>query len=174
MDVSSLRIRPAVPADLDAIVSLHSRARAASYGGLVPDDYLTDPAAHQRRREIHQQRMHDPECTVLCAELDHQVAGFALLGPPHEPAPDPSVVGQLRQIHVSPDHWRQGIGSALHKACIRTWQTAAITTGRLEVWASNHRALAFYAAHSWQPDGHRRPGPADADYLRLCLTIPPN
>jgi ribosomal protein S18 acetylase RimI-like enzyme len=173
MDLSGLHVRPALPADLDAIVGVHTLARNAYYLGHVPSEDLTDPAAYQRRRATHQQRMQDPACIVLCAELDRRVTGFALLGPPHEPAPEPGAVGQLRQIHVHPDCWRQGIGSALHQACVHAWQASSVTTGRVDVWSKNPRARAFYAAHGWQPGGHRRPGPAGFDYLRLCLPIPP-
>jgi hypothetical protein len=37
----------------------------------------------------------------------------------------------------------------------------------------DQRGLAFYAAHGWRPDGHRRPGAAGIDQLRHTLTIPP-
>jgi len=164
MGVSPVRIRLAVLADLDGIASVHTQARSAYHRGLIPEEDLADPAAYQRRREIHRQRMQDPACTVLCAELDHELAGFALLGPPHEPAPDPRIVGQLRQIHVHPSRWRQGIGSALHRACIHAWQAASITTGRVDVWARNPRAQAFYAA---QGLAARRAPPSRASGRRL-------
>ena len=173
MNDSHLTIRTAAPADLDAIIGLHAAARSACYRGFVPDEQLAELAASARWREAHQQRIADPRCTTLCAERDGQLAGFVILGPPHEPAPDPSIVGQLFQIHVSPRYWRQGIGRALHDACVRCWQSASIGTARVEVWANNGRARAFYAAHGWRPDGHRRPGEAGFDYLRLCLAIPP-
>lgn len=167
-----LRIRGAVPADLDAIACLHTAARSAYYRGSVAEAVLADPEAAARRRRILSQRMHDPRCTVLCAEAAGELAGFAILGPPlDQPAPDPTM-GELRQIHVSPAQWRQGIGSALHDACVLAWRAASVRTSQVDVWASNQRARAFYAHHGWRPAGGRRPGPAGADFLRLRLTIP--
>ena len=167
-----LRIRAAAPADLDAIARIHTAARSAYYRGSVPDDVLADPAAAARRRRVLGQRMHDPRCTILCAEAAGLLAGFAILGPPlDQPGPDPAA-GELRQIHVSPAHWRHGIGSALHAACVQTWRAASVSTAQVDVWANNHRARAFYARHGWQPTAGRRPGPAGFDYLRLRLTIP--
>lgn len=172
MDDSRLLIRAAVPDDLDPIASIHTAARSAYYRGFVPDKVLADPVAAVHRRLILSERMHDSQCTVLCAEADGHVIGFALLGPPHDQPVAAPTVGQLRQIHVSPSHWRQGVGNALHQACIRAWQSASITTGQVDVWENNHRARAFYAQFGWQPSSRRRPGPADYDYLQLYLTIP--
>jgi len=172
VDGSRLLIRAAVPDDLDPVASIHTAARSAYYRGFVPDEVLADPVAAARRRLILSERMHDSRCTVLCAEADDHVIGFALLGPPHDQPAATRTVGQLRQIHVSPSHWRQGIGGALHQACIQAWQSASIITGQVDVWENNHRARAFYAHLGWQPSSRRRPGPADYDYLQLYLTIP--
>ena len=47
----------------------------------------------------------------------------------------------------------------------------SLTTGVLEAWERNTRAQAFYARHGWRPDGHGRPGPCEADYVRLRLDL---
>jgi GNAT superfamily N-acetyltransferase len=147
-------------------------ARSAYYQGFVAEERLADPAAEERRRGMYAGGLADPQFTILCAELGREVPGFALLGPPQEPAPGPAVVGQLRQIHVRPEHWRRGINSALHRASVGAWRAAAVSTARLDVWARNDRGRAFYASHGWRPDGHRREGLAGFDYLRLVLAIP--
>ena len=82
MDDSRLLIRAAVPDDLDPIASIHTAARSAYYRGFVPDKVLADPVAAVHRRLILSERMHDSQCTVLCAEADGHVIGFALLGHP--------------------------------------------------------------------------------------------
>jgi len=172
MTGAGLLIRAAVPADLDGIARIHTAARSAYYRGSVPDDVLADPAAAARRRRILGQRMNDPRCTVLSAEAAGELAGFAILGPPlDQPVPDPAT-GELRQIHVSPAYWRQGIGSALHDACVQAWRAAAVSTAQVDVWANNQRARAFYAHHGWRPAAGRRPGPAGFDFVRLRLAIP--
>ena len=170
---AGLRVRPATPADVDVIARIHTAARSAYYRGFVAEGRLADPAAGQRRREIYARRLADPRYTVLCAEAGPEVTGFTILGPPHEPAPGPAVTGQLLQIHVQPERWRRGIGSALHAAAAEVWRAGSVTTARVDVWGGNERGRAFYARHGWRPDGHRREGPAGFDFLRLVLAIPP-
>jgi ribosomal protein S18 acetylase RimI-like enzyme len=168
-----LTVRPATPADIDMIACIHTVARSAYYRGFVPEESLADPVAEERRRGLYALRMADPRYTMLCAEAGPDVAGFVILGPPREPAADPAHTGELLQIHVRPDLWRRGIGSALHRASVGVWQAASVTTARVDVWASNDRGRAFYASHGWQPDGHRREGPAGFDCIRLVLSIQP-
>jgi ribosomal protein S18 acetylase RimI-like enzyme len=72
---------------------------------------------------------------------------------------------------VRPDHWRKGIGTALHEACMAAWRKGGITVGVVEVWSHNGRAQAFYESHGWRADGHTRPGPAGTEYVRLRRTI---
>lgn len=105
----------------------------------------------------------------MCAELDGEIVGMALTGPPKDYLLP--WVGQLYQIHVTPNHWRKGIGSALHEACTTAWRETGITVGVLEVWSNNARAQSFYESHGWRPDGNTRKGPADTKYVRLRRTI---
>jgi ribosomal protein S18 acetylase RimI-like enzyme len=92
-------------------------------------------------------RLADPRYTMLCAEEGPDVAGFVILGAPHEPAPDPDVTGELLQIHVRPDRWRRVIGSALHRASVGVGQAVPVTTARVDVWARNDPGRACYASH---------------------------
>lgn len=82
------------------------------------------------------------------------------------------MVGELRQIHVRPERWRRGIGSALHRASVEVWRSVPVSSARVDVWSRNDRARAFYASHSWRPDGHWREGPAGFDFMRLVLAVP--
>ncbi|MFE2228556.1 hypothetical protein [Streptomyces kronopolitis] len=54
---------------------------------------------------------------------------------------------------------------------VRFLREAALAAGRVEAWERNERARAFYARHGWRPDGHRRPGPAGACYVRMRLDM---
>ncbi|MFF4256282.1 hypothetical protein ACFY1L_34270 [Streptomyces sp. NPDC001663] len=46
-----------------------------------------------------------------------------------------------------------------------------LTEGVLEVWERNSRAQAFYACHGRRPGGYSRPGPCEAEYVRLRLEL---
>jgi GNAT superfamily N-acetyltransferase len=77
---------------------------------------------------------------------------------------------RLLQFHVDPGHWRQGIGTALHAACLEQWRTDGRRTALLDVHTGNQRAQAFYARQGWVPDPDRPPG-ADDHHRRLLLAV---
>jgi RimJ/RimL family protein N-acetyltransferase len=172
---SQTLLRTASLDDLDPIVDLHTQARTAYYqaGGLSEAE-LTSPEARSVRREMWMRAVQDDTRTVLCAVRESEIAGILAMGPPLEGDLDASAVGQLHQIHVRPGHWGQGIGSQLHAAFVQLLRDASLTGGVLEAWERNSRAQAFYARHGWKPDGHRRPGPGQANYLRMQLVLGPS
>ncbi|MCL6300611.1 GNAT family N-acetyltransferase [Streptomyces kronopolitis] len=106
------------------------------------------------------------------------VVGVVAMGPPlgagaesRDPGIEAEAVGELYQIHVLPGQWGRGIGGQLHAAFVRFLREAALPAGRVEAWERNERARAFYARHGWRSDGHRRPGPAGACYVRMRLDM---
>jgi ribosomal protein S18 acetylase RimI-like enzyme len=164
-------LRTATVDDVEAITELHTRARTAYYAaGGVPTSELDSPEAYARRREGWLRAVRADAMTVVCAEQADGLAGILMTGPPYEPDVDAATVGQLYQIHVRPGSWGQGVGSHLHAEFVRLLRDASLTTGVLEAWERNTRAQAFYTRHGWRPDGHRRPGPGDADYVRMRLS----
>lgn len=174
MTTSQAFLRTALPGDVDAITDLHTLARTAYYqAGGVSDVELTSPEARVRRREAWTRAVRDGDRAVLCAERAGEVVGVLAMGPPYEADVDAASVGQLYQIHVRPGLWGQGVGGSLHAAFVRFLRERALDTGVLEAWERNTRARAFYARHGWQPDGHHRPGPGGARYVRLRLRLDP-
>ncbi|MEW1724185.1 GNAT family N-acetyltransferase [Streptomyces sp. NPDC093109] len=150
--------RLATPADLDAIAALHAEARATYYRGHLPEDDFDGPAERARTREgwagalTRQEQAREQGqgqsqggAAVLCAEYGGALAGVAAYGPI-------DTVMTLTQLHVAPAHWRHGIGTALHTACVAAWREAGVGIARLEVFEPNLRARSFYARHGWYPD----------------------
>ncbi|MER8237211.1 GNAT family N-acetyltransferase [Streptomyces sp. NPDC094049] len=154
-------IRLATAADLDAVVALHTEARATYYRGHLPDAEFLGPGEVARSRAGWAAAV--GRGTVLCAERDAEVVGVAAYG-------ERDGLTHLTQLHVLPARWRSGVGTALHAACVRVWRAAGTPSVRLEVFEKNERALAFYAAHGWIPDPER---PRDGDHLVLRLTPGP-
>ncbi|MFF0555285.1 GNAT family N-acetyltransferase [Streptomyces sp. NPDC004266] len=154
-------IRPATADDLDAVVALHTEARATYYRGHLPDDEFLGPEAVAEARA----RWADAVArgAVLCAEDDGRIAGVAA----HRVDGPAALLGQL---HVAPARWRRGVGGALHAACVAAWRAAGATSARLEVFEGNARARAFYAAHGWTPDPDT---PRSGRHLVLRLTLAP-
>ena len=174
MTTSRTLLRSASLDDLDRITDLHTQARTAYYqeGGYSDPD-LASPEARSRRREMWMRALQSDTGTVLCAVRGGETVGILAMGPPLDPDVDAAAVVQLYQIHVRPGSWGHGIGSQLHVAFVQQLRDASLTTGVLEAWERNSRAQAFYARHGWKPDGHHRPGPAGANYVRMRLELSP-
>ncbi|MEU5598948.1 GNAT family N-acetyltransferase [Streptomyces sp. NPDC020298] len=174
MTTSQTVLRTANPGDVDGITDLHTLARTAYYqAGGVPDADLTSPDARVGRREAWLRAVQDEDRTVLCAEREGEIVGVVAMGPPYEADLDATSVGQLYQIHVRPGLWGQGVGGCLHAAFVRFLRDRALAAGVLEAWERNSRGHAFYTRHGWHPDGHHRPGPGGARYVRLRLRLDP-
>ncbi|WP_030933596.1 GNAT family N-acetyltransferase [Streptomyces sp. NRRL S-646] len=159
--VDSLVIRTALPAEAAAVAALHVRARATYYLDGLPDDGFDWQAAWS-------QAMERPDGQVLCAVRDARLVGIASFRNP-EGAPAETV--KLFQFHVDPDHWRSGIGTALHTACVEQWRADGRHTAVLDVHAGNDRAQAFYARQGWVPDPQNPPTEGD-HHLFLRYAVP--
>ncbi|MGW1128248.1 N-acetyltransferase family protein [Streptomyces sp. NPDC002526] len=155
-------IRTATQDDLDAIIALHTEARATYYSGHLPEEEYAGPAEVSRSRNGWSGAVDREDAAVLVAERDGALVGIAA----HSARGDWTY---LTQLHVSPAHWREGVGSALHRACVADWQRRGVTRARLEVFGPNKRAQAFYAARGWVADPET---PRQGDHLVLRLAVP--
>lgn len=142
-------------------------AEAAHWDGTVDVDVLDRRAALLRTFYGDLRGRFDRR--LLCAELDGEVVGTALTGPPRDNFGP--WVGELYRLHVHPGHRRTGIGGRLHDACLSAWRAAGVTVGVLEVWSLDTGAQAFYESHGWRPDGHTRTGADGTGHLRLRRAI---
>jgi RimJ/RimL family protein N-acetyltransferase len=159
MSTPHTRVRPATPEDLSAISDIHARARASYYAGHLPAEEYSGPAELERQRADTAKAIASDEHTVLCAIRDDRVVGFAILAARHDE-------DKLFHFHIDPSVWRTGTGTALHRACVAVWQAAGLARARLEVFAPNARARAFYADQGWQEDGRA------GDHVRMVLRVP--
>lgn len=155
-------IRIATPADLDAIVHLHTEARATYYRGHLPEEEYAGSGEVGRSRDGWARAIDRADSTVLCAERDGVLAGIAA-----HAVRDGAM--RLTQLHVAPAQWRRGIGTELHDACVAAWQRDGVAHARLEVFVHNTRAQSFYVAHGWAPDPAH---PHAGTHLVLRLTVP--
>ncbi|MFF3941987.1 GNAT family N-acetyltransferase [Streptomyces phaeofaciens] len=154
-------IRSVVPAETGAVISLHARARATYYPDGIPQDG-TDWAAAWRAA------VERPDGQVLCAVRQGRMVAVASFRVPEGTA---AHTVKLFQFHVDPDHWRSGLGTALHTACAEQWQADGRRTAVLDVHADNLRAQAFYARQGWVPDPERPPAEGD-HHLFLRFSVP--
>ena len=87
----------------------------------------------------------------LVAEVNDEVAGFAIVGPGTETSD--AAAGQLYALNLQPERWEQGIGSVLFAAAEETLSLRGYDRGFLWVEATNERAVSFYTKRGWLDDG---------------------
>ncbi|MFE2357305.1 GNAT family N-acetyltransferase [Streptomyces parvulus] len=154
-------IRTVLPVEAPTVAALHARARATYYPDGLPDDGL-DWAANWRTA------VERTDGHVFCAVEQGRIAAIASFRVPEGGAAD---TVKLFQFHVDPDHWRTGLGTALHAACVEQWQADGRRAAVLDVHVDNRRAQAFYARLGWVPDPENPP--ADGDHhLFLRFRVP--
>ncbi|MFF4584761.1 GNAT family N-acetyltransferase [Streptomyces sp. NPDC001388] len=154
-------IRTVVPAEAEAVAALHARARATYYPEGTPQDG-TDWLATWRTA------IERPDGTVLCVVEQGRIVGLASFRVPEDTGAE---TVKLFQFHVDPDHWRSGIGAALHTACEEQWRADGRRTAVLDVHVDNRRAQAFYARQGWFPDPENPPAEGDHHlFLRFSVS----
>lgn len=170
------RLREATTEDVDTLTDVHTRTRTAYYtAGGMPDQELAAPDGWAERRDAWARVLATSTRSTLCAEdPGGSVVGLLTAGPPHHVELGSATHYELYQVGVLPHVWGHGVGGALHREFVARAVAAGCTEGVLECWASNTRAQRFYARHGWRPDGARRPGPMDSDYVRLRLKVDPS
>ncbi|BBA96982.1 hypothetical protein RVR_2523 [Actinacidiphila reveromycinica] len=159
MSTPHATIRHALIEDLDAICGVHARARATYYEGHLPSESYSGPAELERQRAGTARAITSRERVVLCAMRQDHIVGFAVLGARFDG-------DTLFHFHIDPEVWRTGTGTALHQACVAEWRAAGVALARLEVFAPNARARAFYAKQGWEEDGR------EDDHVTMRLRIP--
>jgi ribosomal-protein-alanine acetyltransferase len=125
-------IRPALPADVGALVAIEERC--------FTSDRLS------RRRFTHLLRQ--GHCIVLVADMHGTVVGYAIVL-----FHGTTSLARLYSMAVDPEHQRQGIGRLLlHEAEQRT-RAMGHATLRLEVRPDNRVALQAYRAAGYRDIG---------------------
>ncbi|GAB2990620.1 GNAT family N-acetyltransferase [Amycolatopsis acidiphila] len=165
-----MRVEPARESDAAAVLAVHVAARTSYYCGVLPAQDLA--RSNARDAELYASIIRKPDRLVRVARLGDEVVGFLMIGPCYHPEPDPAVSSELYQIHVHPDFFRRGVGSALHEEAVSVWRDAGVAAARLWVWDFNTRARAFYAARGWVPDGRHPPdGPRIGEHRMLGYVL---
>jgi [ribosomal protein S18]-alanine N-acetyltransferase len=152
----SLRVRAMTSQDIDEVVKLAARFVEAPHWTRRDYEQMPPPAPPAGPRTA--PRTAPPaaspptpltRCSVV-ALSDNNLAGFAVASCLRmEPA-------EIEGLVVDERYRRQGIGSALIRACKEWAANAGALNIRLEVRASNAAALALYQRHGFSAVGHRR------------------
>ncbi len=162
-----IRVREARPDDADALAAAHIEGWRVGYRGVVPDDYLDDPAfAASRLARWQAWTWGDdlPGAQVFVAELGERVVGFGFCGPARvNPTCDQissptggatsTELGEVYAFYLHPDAWGSGAAPALMARCHEYLRDNGFERAVLWVLRDNPRARAFYEKSGWSATG---------------------
>lgn len=128
-------LRFATNADRSAIASFHADSWRDAYRGMLPDDYLAGPVDPDLQEKWAKRDITDRD-VLLIAEIAGEFAGFIAVW--CQPAPF------IDNLHVKPAFRSRGLGRQLMQRAVQDLLNSGHTTLSLDVFTTNHRAIAFY------------------------------
>jgi ribosomal protein S18 acetylase RimI-like enzyme len=150
--MGTITVRPPRAEDRGPLVEVHVKARRSYYEGHLPEAELAEWEEAARAKGYHFDK---PGPVWLCAELDGEFAGFALVTPD----------GELWQLQVDPARCGNGVGLSLHDAAMGALRDLGVTTAHLDVFVENRRAIRFYTARGWRETGR------EETHVRMALDL---
>lgn len=136
-----MTIRPATPADLDAIAALHVASWRASYRGILPEAFLDGPVEEDRASHWFELLAETGgDRVTLVAEGDDGLDGLVTVVRSSEDGFD----AYIEHIHVRPDRKGTGLGRRLLKEAVDRLVAMGCRSAYLLVFDDNAEAIAFY------------------------------
>ena len=144
-------IRPASVDDAGALARLQLRVAFAAYADIVDPDVLArqDVEADEVRWRGW---LETGERRTWVWDQAGEVVGLVAVGA----ATDDDAVperGNVYYLEVAPEAQGAGVGSALLRAGLDGLRDAGFTEATLWTFTANERAIRFYTAAGWAPDG---------------------
>ena len=136
-------VRPATDRDAPALARVHLNTVLVAYAGIFPAEAPapTSDAVLAEWKEA----FADPSFRAFLAEVDGRAVGTVAVRADPE-VPD---AGQLRRLHVLPELWDRGVGSALYEAGVGGLVADGYREAGLWVLEANGRARSFYERRGW-------------------------
>jgi GNAT superfamily N-acetyltransferase len=148
-----LEIRRAGADDLPSMVAIRHDAGLAAWPHILPPAVFESLPFPDRWSQA--VGSSDELVSVLVAEEDGQVIGFALTRPSGDADAAPTT-GELDGFYVDPRSWGRGAGRALLSAATDALQQADFVDATLWTAVENHRPRRIYETAGWRADGTDR------------------
>jgi GNAT superfamily N-acetyltransferase len=142
---SRITIRRAAPADAARLAVFASAAFVDTFG---PDNRPEDMSAYLAEsfgEAAQRSELEDPEVTVLLAERDTELVGYAMLRDGEVATPvDSTRAIEIARLYAGKQWIGAGVGALLMRSCLTEARSRDKDTIWLGVWERNARAIAFY------------------------------
>lgn len=142
-----LSLKPMQENDIPALADIHVGGWRASYDGVVSQPYL-DGLKTEDFRAKWQEWLQKGVHTEI-ASTDEGIVGFVSFGKLNTPPPGqsnirPQYTSEIYGLYVSPDYWRQGVGTMLLKQAATSLKDMKHASLCLWVPKDNARAISLY------------------------------
>ena len=140
-----VRLRSAKPADALTVERVARESWHAAY-----DDFLSEGTVNEVVDEWYdldglRDAAGDDEQVLIVATGNNDVRGFAHAAPGPERG-----AWHLLRIYVVPDHWHEGIGTALLERIEDDLEVRGVPAYELAVLAANDIGVSFYESHGFE------------------------
>lgn len=140
-----MHVRPAVPDDAPAIETIARAAWWEAYPAVLDTDVIEETLEEVYDSEFLREAMADhDDLLYLVVEIEDEVLGFASA---QQTWADEV---EIHTLYVDPDHWEEGVGSALLDSITDSAVSAGVDRLRVGVLSGNHVGRAFFESHGFE------------------------
>jgi GNAT superfamily N-acetyltransferase len=158
MDRARVVVRPADPADAEAVARIYVESWNEGFGGLLRKREVTPEVVASWRTDLDARPPHH----WWIAALEGVPVGFVGVRPSRDPGD--AGVGELDTIAVDPSCWRRGAGRGLMATALARMIQDDYSHGILWTLADYQLGRRFYVATGWVADGGTRRGGREISY----------
>ncbi|MGS0893890.1 N-acetyltransferase family protein [Burkholderia stagnalis] len=172
-NTATIDIRPATPADAEAIAVIHVASWQATYAGIMPAPFLAGLSV-EKRADAWRRALDAGRPRVALAFTENEPAGWIAYGPTRDTDRD-RTWGEIEAIYLHPSRCGQRIGAALLDHARRSLHDAGYTRVSLWVLVENRRARAFYEREGFVAENDMKTfelGGEPIDEMRYWRALP--
>jgi GNAT superfamily N-acetyltransferase len=151
-------IRPARADDVESLLAIQRAACVKAFAHIYPPDLY--PFPDDDIRDMWRDALADTDLEAYVAEENEAPVGCAAVRDDF-----------LRNLYVVPEHWRTGVGTALHDLALERLRTRGCDEAKLWTLEENWSGRRFYENRGWTLNGETRvvpfpPNPIDVGYTK--------
>lgn len=138
-------IREATQADVEGITLVAEATWHAAYADVLNEETIDAALAEWYDPEATRELVARADVTYLVTEAEDEVVGYVSGGPTERGG-----VASLGAIYVAPEHWGEGIGTALYEALADQCRDDGLESIRVRVLEDNEMGRSFYRTHGFE------------------------
>lgn len=142
--METVTIRDAELDDIAAILRVTERSWNAAYGGILLQETIETTMAELHEGDVTRQLIEREDVAYFVAERGESVLGYS-----SGALSDAENVAQLGALHVDPDYWNEGVGTALLQKFEEFCHQRDEEAIRLHVLSENEIGMSFYRKHDY-------------------------